>query len=950
MRNAVLLVLFTFFQFKVSAQKKYWQQQVNYKIAVGLNDKLHELDAVETIEYFNNSPDTLHFIWIHLWPNAYKNDRTAFSDQLLLNGRTDFYFSTNEQRGFINRLNFKVNGVIAVMEDHPQHQDIIKLLLPSPLVPGGHSIIQTPFHVKIPDNFSRAGHVAQSYQITQWYPKAAVYDKNGWHPMPYLDQGEFYSDFGNYEVSISLPANYVVAATGLLIKDSTALLIKENQPLQLANTVKEKTNFLVAKKNVAVAAITPSSQNIRTIVYQQNNVIDFAWFADKDFAVLQDTLALASGKIIKVMAYPLQKNSVNGLWKNAIQYMKKSILSRSNWLGEYPYNVVSIVEAELNYTGGMEYPTITVLSGAKNSQALESVIEHELGHNWNFGILATNERTHPWMDEGINTFFDTRYWNGSIAFKKKINSSNKFIANRLPENLNEFLLSIHQTDKKDQPIETSSELFASYNYGTIAYIKTSQWMGLLEQKLGRTMFDSCMHTYFQQWKFKHPGPDDFKNIMESVSGTNLDEQFLLLNKKGGLPKKESKKTFKLSSVFNFKDTDKYKYLFLSPAIGFNIYDKQMVGLLLHNYTLPTEKFQFLIAPLYGTGSKQLNGLGRLEYGWHPTNTSQKITISLATASFSNDAFTDSTGKKNYLNFSKIVPGIKIVFANKNPLSQIVKFLQWKTFFIGEKMLRFTRDTVNQKDDITYPVNHRYLNQLQFGIENNRVLYPFKALLQAEQGDGFARLAVTAKYFFNYAKGGGMQVRFFAGKFFYLGEQTFTKQFETDPYHLNLTGPKGYEDYTYSNYFVGRNAFDKLSSQQIMERDGFFKVRTDLLSSKIGKSDNWLAAMNFTTDVPKSINPLQVLPFVIPFKVFVDVGTYAEAWQKNANQSKFIFDAGLQFSLLRGIVNVYVPLLYSKVYGDYFKSTITEKRFLKNIAFSIDIQNMHLKKIFPQFGY
>ena len=209
----------------------------------------------------------------------------------------------------------------------------------------------------------------------------------------------------------------------------------------------------------------------------------------------------------------------------------------------------------------------------------------------------------------------------------------------------------------------------------------------------------------------------------------------------------------------------------------------------------------------------------------------------------------------------------------------------------------------------------------------------------------------------------MNVRLFAGKFIYTGDQTYLTQYETDRYHLNMTGPKGYEDYTYSNYYVGRNdfkyalynrdlslvknAFRGAPGQQIMERDGFFKVRTDLLSSKVGKTDDWLTAINFTTSIPKKINPLELLPVKIPLKIFVDIGTYAEAWDKDATTSRFLYDAGFQLSLFRNVLNIYLPVFYSKVYDNYFKSTIPEKRFLKNISFSIDLQNAALKKLVPQ---
>jgi hypothetical protein len=246
--------------------------------------------------------------------------------------------------------------------------------------------------------------------------------------------------------------------------------------------------------------------------------------------------------------------------------------------------------------------------------------------------------------------------------------------------------------------------------------------------------------------------------------------------------------------------------------------------------------------------------------------------------------------------------------------------------------------------------NRTLNQLKLVGENNRALYPYRGELKVEQGKNFLRAAFTGNYFFNYAKGGGLSTRFFAGKFFYTTPKTFTKQFETDRYQLNMTGPNGYEDYTYSDYFIGRNEFEGAASQQIMVRDGGFKVRTELLADKVGKTDDWLMAVNFNTTIPSNINPLNVLPVKIPLKIFVDIGTYADAWKKNSTEDRFLFDAGLQIPILKETINIYVPLLYSKVYKDYIKSTLDKKnRFLKTISFSIDISNFSLRKFNRNFA-
>lgn len=944
-RFLLLIILFYGQHLTVNGQlPSYWQQQVNYKIDVTLNDVDNTLDGFVKMDYYNNSPDTLYFIWIHLWPNAFKNDKTAFTDQDLENGNTDFYFSNADKRGYINRLDFKVNGEVVKTADHPQHQDIIKLLLPNPVAPKSSAKIETPFHVKLPYNFSRGGHIAQAYQITQWYPKPAVYDRKGWHTIPYLDQGEFYAEFGDYEVQVTLPENYVVAATGDLQNEPEKQWLKNKK--SFTREVKPKKQ--PTQKNKQEENMVPSSAKTKTLQYKQSNVHDFAWFADKTFSVKADTLQLPSGKIITACSFYYSENKEN--WSNSIAMIKRAILTKSKWLGEYPFSVVSVVDG--GNGGGMEYPTITLLDDGGSEKMLDFVINHEVGHNWFQAILATNERQHPWMDEGMNTYYDNRYSMQQYGNTKLdiLRTSSKFINKRLPDDIQHTLLQTVTAIKKDQPIETPSEEMTAFNYNMVTYVKTGDWMKLLETELGKTVFDNCMQEYYKRWQFKHPYPEDFKKVVEEVSGKNADAVFALLNKKGELKKAAVKKDIRFASFFSLKETDKHNYIFASPVIGYNFYDKLMLGVLLHNYTLPQNKFQFVVAPLYAAKSKQFNSIGRLSYSLYPGNNGQKLELSLAGETFTGDNFTDSTNTTHPQRFSKIVPSIKYVFANKYPRSSITKFIQWKTFLITEQDILFTRDTANQVDIITYPIATRYVNQLQFAIENNRVLYPYKGVLQVEQGAGFARIAFTGNYFFNYAKGGSMDLRLFAGKFFYLGDKTFIRQFETDRYHLNMTGPKGYEDYTYSNYFVGRNEFEKFSSQQIMIRDGGFKVRTDYLSNKIGKSDDWLAALNFTTTIPKAINPLAVLPFKLPIKAFFDIGTYAGAWKKNAPTGRFIYDAGLQLSLFKNVLNIYVPILYSKEYKDYFKSTIVEKRFVKNIAFSIDLQHINLKRWVPQIPF
>lgn len=923
------------------SQKTYWQQQVNYFIDVSLNDKEKTLDGFEKIEYTNHSPDTLHFIWFHLWPNAYKNDKTALSEQLLENGNTSFYFSGKEERGYINRLDFKVNAITAATEDHPRYIDIIKLILPAPLVPGQTITITTPFHVKLPYNFSRGGYDGESFQVTQWYPKPAVYDNNGWHPMPYLDQGEFYSEFGSFDVNITLPDNYAVAATGELQNAYELAWLTGRKNFSWRPVVKKiKQKSGAVKKTIQ--AFPVSSNKTKTLRYVQNNVHDFAWFADKRFIVATDTCKLQSGKIIRVFAYYTPAQAV--YWQKCISFCKDAIRFYSSHVGEYAYSSVSVVQGPQSFGGGMEYPTITVISPITSDKELDQVIAHELGHNWFYGMLASDERTHPWMDEGINSFYEQQY------IKEKYRDSLQ---------AEKLLFETKAVTKTDQPIETPSEKFSAANYELVAYYKTAQWVSWLRSTLGKSVFEKAMHNYFSDWQFKHPSPADFKQSIENSSGQKLDTVFSYLGKNGLLPA-ELKKGTDVGFIFQKSHFNrlvqgagmrKRNSITISPALGFNSYDKLMVGGFVTNYQLPPSAFQFFLSPLYATGSKNPAGTGRLNYTFYPAGSFRKVTLFLNGSVFTQNEYTDSAGKKTFLQFNKLVPGLRLTFKESNPRSNAYRYLQWKTFFIGEDGLQFGRDTVISNNDTSivnsYQKNasHSVLNQFRFVVENNRALYPYNGELKIEQSKDFIRAAFTGNYYFNYVNHGGLNVRLFAGKFIYLGDKTITKEFSTDRYHLNMTGANGYEDYTYSDYFIGRNKFDGLASQQIMMRDGGFKIRTDLLAEKVGKTDDWLIAANFSSTIPPNINPLRLLPVDIPLKIFADIGTYAETWKKNTNTDHFLYDAGLQVSLFKETLNIYLPLIYSKVYKDYVKTVLPRKgRIWKTMSFTIDIANFSFRKI------
>ena len=369
-------------QFLYGNGNPYFQQMVKYEIDVTLNDSAHTLSAFERLEYTNNSPDTLEFIWFHLWPNAYKNDSTAFAKQQTKSGSRRFADSDEEDRGFIDSLDFLVDGIKAKWETHTDWIDVAKIMLPNHLLPGKSVIIETPFFIKLPLVFSRLGHSGKHYEITQWYPKPAVYDHKGWHPMPYLNMGEFYSEFGIFDVKITLPKDYRLMATGDIVNGEYELhwldsLAAQGDSLHVLPKKELKKKLKLMKKYGKRIEKEDSSEiEMKTIHFHQENVHDFAWFADKNWIVRKGELVLSdSTRYVTLWSFYLPKNAE--LWENSIEYLHDSGYWFGKFYGEYPYNHITAVDGDMSAGGGMEYPNITVISTAGSKDLLEYVEKSE---------------------------------------------------------------------------------------------------------------------------------------------------------------------------------------------------------------------------------------------------------------------------------------------------------------------------------------------------------------------------------------------------------------------------------------------------------------------------------------------------------------------------------------------------------------------------------------------
>lgn len=475
-----------------------WQQDVDYEIHATLDVDNHTLEGMEVLTYRNNSPDTLNHLWIHLYPNAYKDRGTTYAKEMEGMQQYEFSFSTSEERGHIEIISLFSDGRSL---RHSIEGTEMRVKLPQPLKPGGEVSLEMGFLLKVPRIFSRLGHKGEHYEVTQWYPKAVVYDEHGWHPDGYHALGEFYGEYGDYDVWITLPQKMVVGATGVLM---------------------EPEEEIERMKRLAAGERFESLKGMKTLHFRAERVHDFAWVADPDYRVVRGR---EGDTAIWVLYLPEHEKD----WKEVLGYAKDALRYYGNWYGEYPYPTLTVADGFLGTGGGMEYPNLVICSqgSVPLMRMLELVVMHEIGHQWFYGLLGSNEMDEAWLDEGINTFSEIRYM--EEKYGKKGNLFNwpnwlgfmPSIGDRWVHQLSYYLTATNHAEK---PILTPAYEFVDepIAYQTAAYSKPAWVVDMLRYLLGEETFDRVMRTYVERYSYRHPHFDDFIQTAEEVSGQDLN--------------------------------------------------------------------------------------------------------------------------------------------------------------------------------------------------------------------------------------------------------------------------------------------------------------------------------------------------------------------------------------------------------------------------------------------
>jgi aminopeptidase N len=480
--------------------KEYFQQFVHYTIRTKLDTRNHFLTGNETIKYTNNSPDTLTKFYLHLYPNAYRSKESTLIKDL----RASFNFTLTNvpkaYRGYLDISDVSVDGTPV----SPRIDDTIaEFDLPKSLLPGGSIEVSLSFKEKIRRHFGRAGYRGKHYDLAQWYPKVVVYDENGFHPDKFRYRGEFYGEFGNFDVFIDVPENYVVAATGVL---------RAGDPGWALNAPDSKTR----------RSSSGSEGAYKTVHFHAENVHDFAWSADPDFVVQDSTW---NG--IEIRSFYRKMHSKE--WKDTtLVHAVRAMKWLTERIGPYPYPQVSVVDALLR--GGMEYPMLVM-----DGYASEGLVLHEIGHIYFYGILGNDEAKEAWLDEGFTTFQSNWYameQYGPLGITHKWDPYKRNTPQfGVLENMRNDLFPMLRSGYGER-IAMRVEDFRN-DYYNIVYRKAALMLFALRYVVGEESFEKILEQYYDEWKLKHVNEERFRTICEKVSGTDLGwffEQWLYTKK------------------------------------------------------------------------------------------------------------------------------------------------------------------------------------------------------------------------------------------------------------------------------------------------------------------------------------------------------------------------------------------------------------------------------------
>ncbi|MBI1183608.1 M1 family peptidase [bacterium] len=465
----------------------YWQQRVEYVMQIEMQTNYHQFTGNQELTYYNNSPDTLYRVFYHLYFNAFQpgsmmdvRSRTIVDPDRRIGDRIANL--SEDQIGF---------QIVKSLEQDQKSLEywvegtVLEARLATPLLPGQKTVFSMQFEAQVPLQIRRCGRQnteGVDYSMSQWYPKLAEYDQEGWHPDPYIFR-EFYGVWGDFDVSITIDSAFTIGGTGIL-QNPTEIGHGYCKPSEVQRIGDHRLTWRFVAKNVH----------------------DFVWAADRDYKHL--TKQIEGGPLLHF--FFIAKDSLTKAWFDFPDLAAKGFSYLSEHFGKYPFAQYSIIQGG---DGGMEYPMATLITGRRKIGSLFGVTMHEGAHSWYQMMLGSNESKYPWMDEGFTNYAGNEAFN-KVMFPNGKNDPHKG-----------SFLSYYQIVKEglEEPMSTHADHFnTNAAYGNAAYSKGELFLVQLKYIVGANVFKKSMLRYFREWAFKHPNPNSFIRILEKESGMILD--------------------------------------------------------------------------------------------------------------------------------------------------------------------------------------------------------------------------------------------------------------------------------------------------------------------------------------------------------------------------------------------------------------------------------------------
>ena len=486
---------------------RYWQNRADYDLKATLDTGTQSVRGDLRVRYTNNSPDTLSFVWFQVEQNAFKDSSLntyVFPQESRFGSRS---FEGGDMIERVEEIRAgKAGGAVSrtALKTRIEGTEM-KADLPHPLAPGATVTIDIGWHFAVPEHGAdRMGRDGSLYEIAQWYPRLNVYDDlRGWNTEPYLGQGEFYLEYGDFKYAVTVPAGYIVAGTGSLENPAEVLTAPERRRLTAA-AHSDTVVGVVTADELQSGAARPKKDGTLTWQFIAHNVRDVVWGAAPNY--LWDATTWHG-----IQAYAFYRPSAIDPWKEGADMARTSIQEYSERWFTYPYPQITAVEGPIS---GMEYPMLAMETKNDDKYNLYNVLTHEVGHNWFPMIVGSNERVHIWQDEGLNTFINT--FSEARRYPEKGDQMARAAGER------EIVIQAESLGV-DVPTELGADRVPGDRLGIDDYVKPSVSLQLLRQEiLGPDAFDDAFRTYIRRWAYKHPAPADFFRTMEDVGGRRLD--------------------------------------------------------------------------------------------------------------------------------------------------------------------------------------------------------------------------------------------------------------------------------------------------------------------------------------------------------------------------------------------------------------------------------------------